>query len=375
MEIYKIKKDDIKSRVYFITGLVQNQKNATMQGALTSKSDFMGGIFDRFINSLTESLIFNKVIFQKPEFITLSKDIKIVEDFYYYNPSKNMAGIAPDVFGVSVDDKIIPFTKFDNKWEPVDGMPQIEVKTFKAKDQMISLRNQNYDGQYLILVDLELRIDYLVPFLDKNILNDSVLNNMLMDDSAFIIKDDKGLVKGIKKIDFSSDEIGNLRLIAITNATDFMSQATLCEANISVWRVKEIIERRANVKKGLLHDKLSQYANNSPRIDCLYEFNDLWKSKMKINETIKCLDFSSDKIDQIEICKYNVNGVVITALEEGCSFNGQKLACGKQYSVQFAVLDRSGNGGSEYFMQKQCAQYLKGVEKELVDQLVEIIGK
>ena len=45
-------KDDIIERVYFITKLVQNHKGTTMQGALTSKSDSMGGIFDRFINSL-----------------------------------------------------------------------------------------------------------------------------------------------------------------------------------------------------------------------------------------------------------------------------------------------------------------------------------
>lgn len=45
----KVYKDDIIERIYFITKLVQNQRSATMQGALTSKSDSMGGIFDRFI--------------------------------------------------------------------------------------------------------------------------------------------------------------------------------------------------------------------------------------------------------------------------------------------------------------------------------------
>ena len=55
-------KDDIIERIYFITKLVQNQKGITMQGALTSKSDSMGGIFDRFINTLSDSLVFDKII-------------------------------------------------------------------------------------------------------------------------------------------------------------------------------------------------------------------------------------------------------------------------------------------------------------------------
>lgn len=58
----KVYKDDIIERIYFITKLVQNQRSATMQGALTSKSDSMGGIFDRFINTISDSLIFDKII-------------------------------------------------------------------------------------------------------------------------------------------------------------------------------------------------------------------------------------------------------------------------------------------------------------------------
>ena len=50
MKEVSFNRDDIIERVYFITKLVQNQKGTTMQGALTSKSDSMGGIFDRFIN-------------------------------------------------------------------------------------------------------------------------------------------------------------------------------------------------------------------------------------------------------------------------------------------------------------------------------------
>ena len=81
-----------------------------------------------------------------------------------------------------------------------------------------------------------------------------------------------------------------------------------------------------------------------------------------------------DKGDKIEICKYNSNGIVITALEEGCSFNGTTLEIGKQYTISFETLSRSGNNGSEYFMQKQCAVYLNGIEKQLINELENIIN-
>lgn len=375
MNKYTITKDDIKQRIYFITKLVQNQTGSTMQGALTSKSDSMGGIFDRFINTLSDSLIFDKIIFQKPVFTATGKKIKAVEDFYYYKPSNNGAGIAPDIFGVEVDGVIHPFTVFNEKWTPIPGMPQIEVKTFKAKDQMISLRNQNYDGEYLVLADLDMRIDYLVPFLDKSYLSNLVKDSMKMDDSVFIENDPKHMIDRISEIDFDSNEIGTLSLISITNATDFMSQATLCEGNISVCRMKEINKRKVKMRNGLLHDKLTAYSSVSPRISRLYEFNDAWKKKMSISSKTKCLDFEATNIDDIEICKYNTNGIVITPLKPDCSFNGMELTVGEQYTVNFDTLDRSGNDGSEYFMQKQCACYLKGLEHELTKELLSIINK
>lgn len=371
MKEVKFNKDDIIERVYFITKLVQNQKGTTMQGALTSKSDSMGGIFDRFINTLSDSLVFDKIILPQ---IQTDKEVSVISDYYYYKPTKAIAGIAPDIFGINVDGKQIPFTKFNNKWEQVDGMPQIEIKTFKAKDQMISLRNQDYDDEYLVLVDLDLRIDYLVPFLNSNILNEKLVEKMKMDDSVFIIEDRDSKITKVTPIDYSSDNIGTLKLISVTNATDFMRQATLCEGNISVRRMKEIRVRKINVKSGLLHDKLSLYANKSPRINKLYEFNELWKEKTNVENNVSILDFSADKIDKIEICKYNSNGIVITALEEGCSFNGTMLERGKQYTVSFENLNRSGNSGSEYFMQKQCAVYLNGIEKQLIKELENIIN-
>ncbi len=50
MKSLPITKNDILKSIYFITAITQKQNSSTMQGALSSKGDLMGGIFDRWIN-------------------------------------------------------------------------------------------------------------------------------------------------------------------------------------------------------------------------------------------------------------------------------------------------------------------------------------
>ena len=77
-------------------------------------------------------------------------------------------------FGIKVDDRIIPFVLFNERWETVDSMPQIEVKTYKKPQKMVSLRNQNYDDKYLVMAESEFRIDYLLPFFSSDIFDDEI---------------------------------------------------------------------------------------------------------------------------------------------------------------------------------------------------------
>ena len=58
----EVNKEDILKSVYFITAIIQKQTSNSMQGALSSKGDLMGGIFDRWINTVPESIVFNKML-------------------------------------------------------------------------------------------------------------------------------------------------------------------------------------------------------------------------------------------------------------------------------------------------------------------------
>jgi hypothetical protein len=316
--------------------------------------------------------LFDRIILPQ---ITTERNVEIIKDYYLYKPSINVAGIAPDVFGLKVDEVTIPFVKFDGKWTAVEGAPQIEVKTFKAKDQMVSLRNQDYDSQFLVLADLRLRIDYLVPFFDSALLNATVAHEMVMYDEAFIVNDPSGKITKISEIDFSNDQIGTIDLITVTNGTDFMNQASRCSGGIGPRRMKEIRLRkvRLNANTGF---KLSDFASISPRINSIYEFNIDWYSRTNTNATKTLyVDFSASNLDNIEISAFNASSVVIKAIADGCVFNDYSLENGKQYIVEFATLERDGNNGVEYFMQKQCTRHLTNHTTELIEHLRRIINE
>ena len=97
MNEVKISINDAKKAVYFIANLTQMQGDRPMQGALTSKADYMGGIFDRWINIIPESVLFNKIILPQ---VFKGEKVEVITDYYDYNPKT--AGIAPDVIGIEV---------------------------------------------------------------------------------------------------------------------------------------------------------------------------------------------------------------------------------------------------------------------------------
>lgn len=373
-----IERNDVLKHIYFIVKMTQNQEDSAMYGTLAGKSDYMGGIFDRFINTLPESLIFNKAIL--PDIIK-TKKIEVITDFYFYDPTK--AGIAPDVIGIKVDGKPIPFAIFDKKWKPIKNAPQIELKTFKKKDYMVSLRNQNYDGKYLVMTTSNSRVDYLLPFFDKKVFDESIFNEMSMDDSVFI-KDSAGLISKVERVNLDSDSLGTVSLLKITTSTAFMDTSIHCLAGTGIEWLKNI-EEMPKCKEEI-NIKLSEWCNRTPQ--GLYRFNDKWyvtvgadgiplrtttsRSGRTTSVKYKTLDFQSDAIDKLVVVKRNKYDVILKALDDS-NFNKFKLKKDKYYRVSYCLLDRSGSTGDEYFLQKDLVPYLPSREVELKDKIKKMI--
>lgn len=377
-----ITKKDILKSIYFITAITQKQNSSSMQGALSSKGDLMGGIFDRWINTVPESIIFNKIIL--PE-IKGCKDTEIISDFYLYDPKT--AGIAPDVIGIRTPTKTIPFAVFNEQWLPVEGMPQIEVKTFKKPQKMISLRNQDYDKKFLVMAESELRIDYLLPFFDKSIFQDSIHQNLIMDDETFIISNTKERLHGIDIVDTTKEEIGTITLLKITTAETFMQSSTFCEGTVSVQYVNGL-ELKAKTPTGASEGTpLTDFCSRTSI--GLYHFTERWyegytpenipyytkKSRGGSSNAFlfRTLDFYADNIDAISVIKKSNNTLYIRTADKAM-FNEYKLCANSIYKINFTILDRSSNNGMEYFMQKSLIEYIDDYKQQLESQIETIIN-
>ena len=351
MEEVKININDIKKAVYFIANLTQMQGDRPMQGALTSKADYMGGIFDRWINIIPESILFNKIILPK---VFPNKDIEVITDYYDYNP--RFAGIAPDVIGIRVNNNAIPFVKFDNHWYPIEGKPQIEVKTFKKNQYMVSLRNQGYDQKYLVMAETYFRVDYLVPIINESLFSDSIFLDLHMDDKIFIINNDYEIIGQPHKVELSDKTLGTVKLLIITTAEDFMKKAIKCESRVSIEYIKTCVESDSNrIPKeaiALLDDYCDKNSNG------LYYFNSKWYDKVdkdgftyKGGKKVRTTGFYASNPKDIEILKINKKNIYVRAKKD-CEWQNEKLVKNRIYNITFDILDRSSNDGEEYFLSK-----------------------
>ncbi len=348
--IIDIKKNDIIKYVYFISSF----SNKKMYGGLAGKSDLIGGIFDRWINIISEMTIFDKYFLKK-----ISDKFICVSDFYIYKPSK--VNIAPDLIGVKTPDKVIPFVTFGNEgWHKFKNAPQIEVKTFKEDQYMVSLRDQGYSEKYLVLLEMNLNPDYLVSFIDESVLSLEVFSEIQMNNAVFIDEDFSGEIEQPKEIQIN-DNIGYLKLIRVTIAKDFMKQSTFCGPRISPHYLKTIRKTR-NPKSNYLDIPLKNLCFCK---DGLQVFNDKWYDILPLKQ-VKTLSCIIKNIDSITLVKTSKSSITLKTGNSKAFINNFILQKNTTYIIETGYLDRSGNKGEEYFIHKSIVSHIKDYENEMV---------
>lgn len=376
MKDIPINKKDVIKGVCFIVRLTQSQNGPAMHGALSSKGDLIGGIFDRWVNTFPEAIVFNKGIL--PD-IACGKEAEIVSDFYSYDP--RIAGIAPDVIGLKINKTIVPFVVFRNGWEAVNDMPQIEIKTFKKPQKMVSLRNQGYDDKYLVMIESDFRIDYLVPFLKDEIFSDEIYKSMQTNDDEFIVEDVLGVIQHFERVEYNFDEIGKVSILRITNSKNFMDNSTCCEGRVSVQRLDSVELYTGNRVREEMNSPLSKFVLKTQ--NNLYRYNSSWYdgvgddgipyfNRAGNTHKTRVLDFSCQNIDSIYIIKRAKTAVYVKSTGLS-SINGHILEEGKVYKLIFNTLDRESNDNQEYFLQKELLNYIPDLGPELKRRLKKII--
>lgn len=373
MNEVKININDIKKAVYFIANLTQMQGDRPMQGALTSKADYMGGIFDRWINIIPESVLFNKIILPR---VFENEKVEVITDYYDYNPKT--AGIAPDVIGLEYNNKAIPFVQFDNHWVHVKNKPQIEVKTFKKNQYMVSLRNQGYDEKYLVMAETSFRVDYLIPIMNEALFSDNIFLDLHMNDKIFIISDNQGIIAQPHKVELSDKSLGTVKLLIITTAKDFMKKAVKCEGRVSIEYIKSCEEYTGSRLPEEPCANLSDLCNYK---DGLYYFNSKWYDNIdadgityKNGKKVRTTGFYASSPKDMDILKINKNNFYVK-IKNDCLWQNEKLLKNHIYKISFDILDRGSNDGEEYFMSKNDINRLNDHMSKLASDLKKAVSE
>ncbi|MDE5654291.1 MAG: hypothetical protein K2I46_01620, partial [Clostridia bacterium] len=299
--------EDVLPYVYFVSSMAQ-QSQSGMFGALSSKSDMIGGIFDRWINIIPESITFNKYyLIKAKECANVDKSVVVFSDFFMYNPKK--VGIAPDLIGIKIDDNIVPFVKYDDTndngyWVAQANCPQIEVKSFFGKNKyMVSLRDQNYQNKYLVMVTADISVDYLLSFFNGALFSDDTIHKLDMPDD-FIVSNTKNLLSQTKSVSFGDCELGVINILVTTTANDFMSCANKLNKGDIPRFFKNVETRNTNIQehKYQINESLSNYCQIQP--SGLYRFNERWKELFS-NPKELTLDIRIDDPSNLKIIKKN----------------------------------------------------------------------
>lgn len=347
-----ISKQDVVPYIYFVCSMAQRGR---MYGGLSGKSDYIGGVFDRWINIIPESVIFNKYFLPK-----ISDKLEVISDYYEYNPKKS--GIAPDVLGVKIGTKAIPFVEYVNKWRALDNAPQIEVKSFKKGQYMVSLRNQGYDKQYLVMVETNLDSDYLLPFFETTVINEDIYNKLKMDDSVFIKTNTDKDLSSVTKIKRENTNLGSLRLITACLASDLMEYSNLCNGGESPFYIKGINETRT---PRILPQTISFSDWINKKTNNLYS----WKeNKLDNNRKHKLIDIYVENANKIQVLKNSKSSITIYTIGEA-KINDIELKANKTYIIKFQLLDRSSSKNGEYFMHKSIIDKIPSKENIMLDSI------
>lgn len=374
MQEIEIEKNDVLEQMYFVFSLVQNS-NGPMHSRIGGKNDYMGGIIDRYVNTIVESLVFTKILFPK---LKTDKNVELIRDFYSYDPS--IASIAPDLFGILLDKKAIPFVVYDDGWKAIKECPQVEIKTLKKNQRMLSLVNQHYDDKYLIIIESDYNTDYLMPFINADLFTNNLYNEMMnkskLYDDKIIISDPHGYIKPIKKVDFSNNKLGKLKLLITTKTKFFIEACNIAGKGVT----PECIEKKEIVKvQKDIPIPMSNFCDACCGIENYYRFNDNWYSITDKNgklyrsrKMIVSLDFFCSKINEIEFLRMNKSNFYIR-VNDTVILNNEVLKPGDYRINLFSGFDRSGTTNEEYFIDKTIYQRIIPCENNLLDDLQNIV--
>ena len=231
---------------------------------------------------------------------------------------------------------------------------------------MVSLRDQHYSGKYLIMINAELPVDYLLSFFKSEDFSADKIANLHMPDD-FIVSNEKGLLSQTKSVQFGKNDLGFIEILTVTTAQEFMNTALKLNAGEIPRYFMGVTERNVKIKEDKFEINKTMDYFCERQTSGLYRFNQEWLFN---NRKEKTLDLAFKNPSDIKIIRKNSNSLVVEAVND-TEVNGIKLEKNKQYNLNFGVFGQIA--GEEYFLNKDLVGYLPNKQAELVAKLANVI--
>ncbi|MFA6023099.1 MAG: hypothetical protein WC781_03350 [Candidatus Pacearchaeota archaeon] len=343
----EFKQEDFKRLIYWIT--LKFKEDEFHHQAASTKSDLIGGFFDRWFNRASEFIIFRELL--------KNKDYDVVIDNFLYgqDTKKN----APDVIGLKdrKENTLVQFTLFNNgDWEVIPSMPFIEVKTNREKQKLISIGDtQMNKDHYYVIVESHIREDYLITLFEDSVFSQDTFNSLKVS-KDFIKSDANNQIITPKPLQIKKN-LGSFRLIGIFSGEEIKKYCLLVG-----------VDGEGNTQKPYYFDTIEKTKPNS---------NDGEEIKEGCysygGEYIPfCIEFV-DKKSKVSLVK-RLKGHMVINVEGTIKINGIEASDGF-YKVMFKKFDRSSKK-KEYIGDKYLFDCI-AVDKtnELISKFDDLVKK
>lgn len=358
---FSVSKEMIAKGAYWI--LMKFNADKFHRALDSAKRDKFGGYLERWLNKVFEKPFFDNFLQE------YNKNYSVIYDDLIYKDHKLKT--APDVLGLKLNEKIIPFGKYTDRWMQHSNMPKIEIKSFR-KDQNVATTNANQTADYYIFLETDLDDDYLKSIFsndfydEKNfeeiIENWKDLEQLFEDNSNVLINIDKP----VKKLNNFSVE-----LLSIVTHDDWLELSKIAKGAVKESnRIKVQPEKPKYFKFIEKNENPSHHSRKNPLGN-----KNLLNLKLD-NNNLKYLLPVFEPVDNNRSNSLMANftgsskSTIYFEIGQKFKLNGEVFNPGK-YKITFAVFDRSA-GFNEHCALKNAVKHYDSREKLLncFDQII-----
>jgi hypothetical protein len=350
---FKFELNDLKKIIYW-TICKFNTDKFHYQGT-SEKSDLIGGFFDRWVNRASEFIIFKNLLRDKP--------YEAVIDWFFYGPDTEKN--APDILGLQ-DKKGKVIAKFveyqDGDWKYISG-PWVEVKTNRKAQSLVAVRqSQMNDDHYYVIVESDIRDDYLVAILEDSVFIDKMEKEFAM--SKDFIKSDvnKSLIFPPKLAKVS--DLGHFKLIGIFKGDELKKHCILCKG-----KTKKTVAESPSYIIGIKRIKPVESLSGEKLKEGLTGISIRYKSKKESKEafTVPIAIKYLTKDTEIKILK-TLKSYIIIFVKGKVQIDDQIIETGF-YEIDFKSFTRNSSA-NEYVCSKTALEtHAKDYSEELISKM------